>query len=159
MVLSQPILELADALRQDAKTLKRLIGDDPAARIYEKCAERIEDAVRGSSAIEWINTDEAAALLDVSPAAIAARCRRKWKAAGLAYKEGGTWFVHTSVLPSCPGVVGEERPAELPSRVEGDDPADEFATYEQRFGRQEKRRKGKGYAATQEGAGGDHRRR
>lgn len=100
IIWTAPIRRLSDALRSEAGTLREIGQDEQRAQLLEATAKRLDGAIEEAAAGEWILTDDAAPLLQITEDGVRARCRRTYAQRGLARKRGGRWYVHVDVLPS-----------------------------------------------------------
>lgn len=100
IIWAAPIHRMVEALRSEADTLREIGRDEQRAQLLEGTAQRLESAVEEAAAGEWILTDDAAPLLQITEDGVRARCRRSYAARGLARKRGGRWYVHVDVLPT-----------------------------------------------------------
>ena len=100
IIWSAPIRRLMDALRSEAGTLREIGKDEQRAQLLEGVADRLETSIDEATAGEWILTDDAAPLLQITEDGVRARCRRSLAARGLAKKKGGRWYIHVNALPA-----------------------------------------------------------
>lgn len=98
IIWADPVRSLADALRSEAAHHKSQWGDEERATQLVRMAERLDAAIEAGGSATWVPVRDAATLLHRHVETVRVRCRRHLKAAGLARKQGGDWYVHVNAL-------------------------------------------------------------